>query len=383
MPHSSKTNWILIAAIFVAGLFAAAQFGKLTLTLAVIQNTYPDEKAWVPSLVSIVGIVGLIFGVVAGNLISRIGMSRIVLLALMVGGALSLIQSFLPPIWLFAFTRLIEGFSHLGLVIAAPTIIASVSTDADRPFAMGIWAAFFGASFAVTAFFLPTILDTGGLTLLFALHGVGMLAVAAVLWRMLPTDRPVVSLASGFMRSYRNLYSTPNLLLPGAGFVWYTATYIALLAVFPIALNLSATTIAMIPLVSIAGTIGAGVVAKSFAPHHVSIAGYIGSAVLMIAIWFGFDTATTLYALFFVMGAIPTGAFGSIAHFNSTTSERAGATGGVTHFGNIGTTFGTPLMVLAYQSAGLSGVTLMVLICCIGGVTSITLISKANSRRSP
>lgn len=376
MPEHQKTNWILIAAIFVAGLFAAAQFGKLTLSLQAMQAAYLHSPEWVPSLVSIVGIVGLIFGVVAGPFVARIGLSRIMLISLVIGAAVSLFQALMPPIWLFAISRVVEGFSHLGMVIAGPTLIAVAASDRDRPFAMGIWAAFFGASLAITAYLMPSVLSNGGLPLLFGLHGIGMLVVCGVLFGLLPKTPPESMDAPNFFRAYKRLYTAPNLLIPGAGFVWYTGIYIALIAVLPLALDLKASVIAVIPLISIAGTLGAGSVARYIAPHHLSNIGFVASAVLMIVIQLGFHDPLILYVLFFLMGAIPTGAFAAIAYFNDTTETRARATGGITHLGNVGTTLGTPIMVLAFQAAGLIGVTIMVLLCCLGGLASLAHLSR-------
>jgi MFS family permease len=376
---TSRTNWLLIAAIFVAGLFGAAQFGKLTLTLEVMQNAYPNARDWVPSLVSVVGVVGLFFGVVAGPVIARIGMARVLVISMMIGAGMSLIQATLPPMSIFALSRIVEGFSHLGLVITGPTIIAMVSTDRDRPLAMGIWAAFFGASLAITAFFLPKILNSGGLPLLFGLHGGGMIAITGCLMVMLPKTPRDIATPPSFFQAYRTLYTTSNLLLPGAGFVWYTGLYIALIAVLPLAIPLTPAQIAAIPLVSIAGTLGAGVIARIVAPHHLSTAGFVASTVLMFAIWAGFTQILVIYALFLLMGAIPTGAFAAISHFNKSTTTRAQATGGLTHFGNIGTTLGTPLMVLAFQFAGLTGITVMVLACCIGGIITIAALTRTNT----
>ena len=376
MRSAPRTNWILIAALFIAGLFMAAQFGKLTLTLELMQTTYPSASAWVPSLISIVGIVGLIFGVVAGPIIAGFGLRRAMLIGLLTGAAMSLIQAALPPISIFALTRIVEGFSHLSLVIAAPTLIAMAATEKDRPVAMGIWASFFGAGFALIAYLLPYILTTGGLPFLFALHGVGMITIAAVLWGLLPAVPPDPVEITGFFASYKTLYTTPNLALPGAGFVWYTALYIALIGVLPIALSLPTSVIAAIPLISIAGTLGAGVLAKFMPPQHVLSAGFVAAIALMSVIWSGLDGPVTLYLLFFFMGAIPTGAFASIAHFNQTTVTRAQATGGITHFGNVGTTLGTPIMVLAFQAGGMMGITLMVVLCSLGGLVSIALISQ-------
>jgi len=322
-PLPTRTNWFLIAAIFVAGLFAAAQFGKLTLTLEVMQDTYSDARDWVPTLISIVGVIGLVFGVVAGPVIARFGMSRIFVISLLVGAVMSGLQMFLPRIEVFALSRIIEGFSHLGMVIAGPTLIVAVATDRDRPVAMGLWASFFGASLAMTAFFLPAILSIGGLPLLFGLHAAGMLAIACLLVFILPKTPSERIATPGFVSAYRTLYASANLLLPGAGFVWYTGIYIALIAVLPLALPLSQASIATIPLVSIVGTIGAGVVAKYIAPHTLSIMGFMASAVLIIAIWLGLTSMLIIYALFLLMGAIPTGAFAAIAHFNHTTADRA------------------------------------------------------------
>jgi MFS family permease len=329
-------------------------------------------------LISIVGIIGLIFGVVAGPFIARTGMARILVLSLLVGAGMSGLQITLPRVEIFALSRIIEGFSHLGIVIAGPTLIATNSADKDRPLAMGVWASFFGASLAVTAFYLPSILNTGGLPMLFGLHAGGMLAIATVLMFLLPKIAPEPILTPRFITAYRTLYTSPNLLLPGAGFVWYTGIYIALIAVLPLALSLTPASLATIPLISIAGTLGAGVVAKRIPPDHLSIVGFIASAVLIIAIWLGFTALPVIYALFFLMGAIPTGAFAAIGHFNTTTTDRARATGGITHFGNIGTTLGTPIMVIAFQFAGMTGIMVMVVLCCLGGVVSLRVLSPRN-----
>lgn len=187
METSEKTNWVLIALLLVAGLFAAAQFGKLTLTLEQLQFLYPEGGYFVPVLVSIVGMVGIALGAVAGSVVAGLGLNRVVLAGLFAGGVISLAQTALPSLPVFALLRIAEGVSHLAIVVAVPTLMASLSTDADRPFVMGIWAAFFGIAMAILALLLPTVLAQGGLGLVFAGHGVGMILVGLVLWPLLPT----------------------------------------------------------------------------------------------------------------------------------------------------------------------------------------------------
>ncbi|MEP5762879.1 MAG: MFS transporter [Litoreibacter sp.] len=379
MSPQTHTNWILIFALFVTGLLGAAQFGKLTLTLEAMRETYAHRHSLIPTLISIAGIVGLIFGVVAGDYVVRFGTARVLIWAMLIGGAMSFIQAFLPVFLVFSITRVIEGFSHLVIVVACPTLIASASSDADRPFAMGIWASFFGFSFALLAIILPLLLSTGGLPLLFVGHGLGFLALAFVMKRLLP-DTPQVSQVSQALPSitnaYRDIYTNVRLLIPGASFIWYTALYIALIAVLPLALDLPAHVVSGLPLISIAGTVGAGYVAKFVPPARLVVAGFVATALLMGVVWGGDAPLFVLFVMFFVMGAIPAGSFASIPHFNDTLTDRARATGGVAHFGNIGTTLGMPIMVFLFDFFGITGVVMMSIICCVSGIMISVILGR-------
>ena len=73
-------------------------------------------------MVSVVGMVGL--------LVARIGARRAMLWALVsgalvLGPAVSLIQSLFPPYPLMMLTRVLEGVSHLAIVVVGPTAIAA------------------------------------------------------------------------------------------------------------------------------------------------------------------------------------------------------------------------------------------------------------------
>lgn len=368
MDSQTRTNWTLFSALFVIGLLAAAQFGKLSLTLEIMRETYPHAREFVPSLVSVVGVVGLVFGVVAGGYVVRLGTGRVLLGALIIGAAMSLVQSTLPGMAVFMASRIIEGFSHLAIVVACPTLIASISSDADRPFTMGIWAAFFGLSYALTALILPALLGAGGLGFVFSAHSIAFLVVGVITALLLPKI-PVSQLqVPSFAGAYRAIYTTPRLLIPGAGFVWYTALYIALIAVLPAALDLPIHVISGLPLISIFGTVSAGYIAKSIAPDRLVLIGFAITALLSVVIGVVGGNLLVLYALFLAMGIIPAGSFASLSHFNGTAIDRARATGGIAHFGNIGTTLGTPVMVLMFDATGMTGVVAMSLICCIGGI---------------
>ena len=68
---------VTVLAIWLAGLGSAAQFGKLSVAFDLMAARYPEQgAAGIGLIVSIVGIVGLIFGTTAGLLVARIGPRR-------------------------------------------------------------------------------------------------------------------------------------------------------------------------------------------------------------------------------------------------------------------------------------------------------------------
>ncbi|MEP3345921.1 MAG: MFS transporter [Litoreibacter sp.] len=367
----------MIFALLVAGLFAAAQFGKLTLTLPILRDTYPEGGAFVPVLISIVGMMGIVLGAVAGAVVAKIGVTRALSGALLMGGIISLLEAALPNIYIFSVLRALEGVSHLAIVVAAPTLMASISSDADRPVVMGIWAAFFGISVAITAMLLPWLLSLGGLSAVFIGHGSGMLVVAAILYVMLPKSDTTEPAPISYLAEHRAIYSTPRLLIPGAGFVWYTITYVALLAVLPVALDLSVWAITALPLVSIVGTLIAGFVGKRIAPDRLVGLGFIASIFMSGVIFLASPAIWPLYGLFFVMSFIPAASFAGISHFNDSTIGRARATGGIAQLGNVGTTLGTPVFVLTFDYFGLNGaLVIMVLFFGLGILLTTLLRAK-------
>ncbi|WP_394197947.1 MFS transporter [Litoreibacter albidus] len=373
----AKTNWPLVFALLVAGLFAAAQFGKLTLTLPVLRETYAEGGAFVPVLISIVGMVGILLGAVAGAVVTRIGVARSLTGALVAGGVLSLIEATLPNITVFAGLRALEGLSHLAIVVAAPTLMASISAEKDRPVVMGIWATFFGTSMAITALLLPSLIGIGGLPAVFVAHGVGMLIMAVLLYPLLPVHRIAQRVPVSYLAEHRILYSTPRLIIAGSGFVWYTIQYIALLAVLPIALNLPLWAITAIPLLSIVGTLWGGFLGKRIRPDQLVMIGFALTIAASGLVYVASPAIWPLMILFFVMAIIPAASFAAIPYFNAAPTDRARATGGIAQLGNVGTTLGTPIFVLIFDQAGLAGVCLIIgLFCGVGMICTTVLRSK-------
>ncbi|MEQ8367445.1 MAG: MFS transporter, partial [Roseicyclus sp.] len=142
------TDWRQVFLIFVIGLLAAGQFGKVSLNFDLLRETYARPDPELALIVSGVGVMGIVFGAVAGMGVARFGARRVLLWALGVAGALSLMQASLPSFWPLIGLRVIEGGAHLALVVASPVLVAGAAAPRDRPVAMALWASFFGVSFA-------------------------------------------------------------------------------------------------------------------------------------------------------------------------------------------------------------------------------------------
>ncbi|MEH6831683.1 MAG: MFS transporter, partial [Sulfitobacter sp.] len=174
-------SWPLMLALWGAGLGAAMQYAKFAVIYDMLGGIYPEAGAALGWLVSLIGIIGIFLGAVAAMIVSRIRFRRSLLAALWLGAVVSLGQALLPPLPVMLLLRLIEGVSHLALVVAAPTLIAQIATDQQRGLALTIWGTFFGVAFAVMAWFGRPFTEAAGVPALFLVHAAYMAAFALYL----------------------------------------------------------------------------------------------------------------------------------------------------------------------------------------------------------
>ncbi|WP_186826986.1 MFS transporter [Shimia ponticola] len=370
MKEADRTQWGLVAILFICGLFAALQFIKVSLVLDDLVAFYDRRIEVIAILVSLVSFVGILLGVVAGAVVARLGGRRVILGALGLGALLSLSEALLPPFWLLFVLRLLEGVSHLALVVAIPPIMAAIATPRDQPMVMSIWAMFFGVAFAVGSVVIPPIMTTGGLSLLFAMHGTGLAILATILWPLLPNRAPEPREIT-FVRAHVEIYSQPNIRAPGLIFVFYTVLFVAVVTFLPPALDCPALA-GILPLVSLLGNLTAGALGRRWTPDYVMVLGYLcligGTVGLAIGlIW-------PAYVLFIGMGLVPGACFAAIPRWNASDGDRALATGAIAQLGNVGTGLGTPIFAVAVSLGALNGLlTLLGAISIAGLLVVLTL----------
>ena len=383
---------VTVLAIWLAGLGSAAQFGKLSVAFDLMAARYPEQgAAGIGVIVSIVGIVGLIFGTTAGLLVARIGPRRAIVVALALGAAVSAVQVLPLPYAGLILTRVLEGVSHLAIVVVGPTMIAGIAPPRHQGLAMTLWSSFFGVTYALLAIIGPPLLAEGSITPLFLTHAAWMAALAVALRLLLPDDPPAPSLTmgSGLIAQHLAIYASPRIAAPALGFVFYTALYVALLTLLPPLLpeGQRALAAAGMPLFSIAVSLTLGVWGLRYltAVGMVQV-GYAAGVLATLMLWLGWGQGDfALVAAFLLagaMGIVQGASFASIPQLNPVAEDRARASGAVAQLGNVGTTTGTPVLALMVGAMGPSGLIAFCLPLCLAGIAVHLLQARRRARQA-
>ena len=351
---------------------------------------YPEAGAAIGWLVSLISVLGIALGLVTGVLAGRVGVRRLLLASLWLGALVSGAQALLSPFPVMLASRVVEGLSHLGIVVAAPTLIAAIAPAARRGLAMTLWGTFFGVAFALTAWLAPLAIEPHGPAGLFAAHGAFTAAVALALL-LLPRDAsappaasPVTPRAAGLdlatvWRRHVATYRSPAIAAPAAGWLFYTLTFVSLLAVLPglVPAEAREATATWMPLASIASSMTLGLVllrvvsAVGVVILGFALAGAIAPLMLVLPV-----SPTIAVALFAAFGLVQGASFAAVAELNAAEDARALANGAMAQTGNAGNTFGTPLVLALVAAGGLCAMVALVVACALAGIAVHVLLAR-------
>jgi predicted MFS family arabinose efflux permease len=362
----------LVLLLWCAGLGAAAQFGKVSILYDSLRASYGSSEVALGLVVSIVGMVGLIFGTTAGLLVARIGPRRAIVAALAAGAAMSALQAALPAYPLMLASRIVEGASHLAIVVVGPTMIAALAPEPQRPLAMTLWSSFFGVTYTLLALIGPHVSTAG----VFLGHAGYMAGLAAVLALTLPPDPRGQALPLGnLLGQHAAIYASPRLAAPAMGFCCYTFLYVAVLTLLPPETPAShrALIAAGMPLVSIAVslTLGVWLLGRMRAVRLVQL-GYAVAVPGFVLLWLSWGQGAGMVAGGFLLsaalGIVQGASFAAIPELNRAPEDRARAAGAVAQLGNLGTTTGTPVLAALLAHAGPGALALAAVALCALGI---------------
>ena len=359
--------------LWAAGLGAAAQFAKFAVPFAGLQSQYPDAGASLGFMVSLISFLGIVLGLVAGRLVAGFGFRRVLLTALIAGAAISAVQSLFLTLPVMLGLRLIEGLSHLAIVVAAPTLIAEVASDKWRATAMTLWSTFFGVAFALLAWFGLPFVEQHGLEPLLLGHAAYMLIAAVVLWWALPPRGTVhahsapVPMVALHLAAYRDRHVTT----PALGWISYTLTFAAILTVLPsqIPVESRALVSTLMPLAGLVTAMSLGALLLRFVPAvRVVLWGFILGLAIALALVAMPGSTVLVVALFAAMGLVQGASFAAVPQLNHAIDTRALANGAMAQCGNLGNTLGPPLLLAILPFAGTRGLFVFASLCYVAGI---------------
>lgn len=380
-----RSPLFLVLALWAAGLGAAAQFAKIVVVFPELQAYYGETGAASGYLVSFISVMGMVLGLIAGVIAIQIGVRRLLLGGLVSGALISAWQATLPGFeWMLA-SRLLEGLSHLAIVVSAPTLIAQLTSQRYQGMALTLWGSYFGVAFAAIALAAPAILGSFGLPGLPAIHAIYMAVFAAVLALRLPAENhrnaPPWPTSGDIIRRHVSVYSSPFIAAPALGWVFYTLTFVAMLAVLPSMLDASsrAFVTATMPLASIVSSMTIGnLLLKYTSAVTVIITGF-AIAILLVVVFLLTGPGTWIFiALFASLGLVQGASFAAVPQLNVSLQDRALANGGIAQTGNIGNALGTPALLAVASTGAASGLPVL-LIACYGAAIAVHL-AMARSR---
>ena len=365
---------LLVLLLWTAGLAAAGQFAKFAAILPELALAYPQAGATLGWLVSLISLVGIALGLFAGVTANRLGPRRLLLASLALGAVISCVQALLPPLPLMLVLRVAEGLSHLGIVVAAPTLIAAISCADRRGLAMTLWGTFFGVAFALVALAAPALVGPHGPAGLLLAHALFTAAVAVALFR-LPRDIAVPDASpltpAQIARRHAQTYASPAIAAPALGWLFYTVTFVSFLAVLPNlapqgARGLVAT---WAPLASIASSMTLGLyLLRRTSAVSVVLAGFALATVAALSMLAAPGHPALAVALFAALGLVQGASFAAVPELNPSAEAQSLANGAMAQTGNTGNTLGTPLVLALLAAGGVPAMVALAVACFAAGI---------------
>jgi predicted MFS family arabinose efflux permease len=387
-----KTNWFIVIILWLAGIAAAMQFAKFSFAFDFLKSQYNVSPFWIGLSLSIVGLIGLIFGITVSIYSSKIAQNKILLFSLLLGVLISFIQALNPSFPIVFISRILEGVSHLGIVVSAPIIMILLSSEKHHSIVMGLWSSFFGIAFSVTAWAGKPIMKLYSVSGLFFVHAILLFVIFLILFftiRKIDIPHNENSKIS-FLTAHIKVYSNWRALSPGVLFFFHTFMYIALFTFLPRLSeneNTQNLLLVVLPLISIIGTMIAGITSQYFvSPAKLSILAYVSLLVLIFVIKLSFDNNTLFVVVSMVLilfsGIIQGSVFSLIPCISLTTEDQTNANGAVAQLGNLGSTLGSPIFSYFLTFAMDSIVIIVMLFSLLGAISGIFITRKMKIQSS-
>lgn len=185
-PPRDLHAWLVV----LGGVAAAMHVGKLPPALPVLRDALGISLVQAGFLLSMVQIGGMTLGLVAGLAADAAGPKRTMMTGLVLAGMASVLGGFAVSPSVLLVLRAVEGLGFLLGFMPAPALMRRLVDPSRISAILGLWGAAMGFATAVALLLGPAFIAAFGWPGWWWLLGAFSLAMAAVLWRMVPPDPP-------------------------------------------------------------------------------------------------------------------------------------------------------------------------------------------------
>jgi MFS family permease len=379
------TTWTRIFLLYGIGVLAAGQLGVVPPLVPALKGDLGMSLAVAGMSVSIVALIGAVFGLLAGGWCEKIGHVRALGLgmAIMAGAAALCAVSRGPDTLLAA--RGLAGAGYLLVVVAGPSLMATTSEPRHHPITLSLWSTFVPVGIAAAGIATASFVEGTSWRRIFAvdaaLLAAALVAVAIVLPRTRATGLPPLRMSPESLRASLPLAVT---------FFCFALLFLALAGILPAYLverrGLGASTagraVAIATAFGIAGSLAAGwMMRRGLAPGRLAALG-LGASTVAAALAFSIavEPALTIagFAASFALGGlVAAAAFASVPLVAPDARAIGPINGLLAQAGSLGSLAGPPMLALWVEWAGWSTAPLPLLAVAALGAAAALAVPRA------
>jgi cyanate permease len=355
------TSWGAVLALMAAGVVGAAQIGKGSAALPVLQDEFGLSSAGAAWFLSIVSVIGAVAGALLGWLGQALGFRRQVLLGLLAMVATNLLGAAADSAgWLLA-ARAGEGLGFVLVVLAAPALLTEVTAVAHRRLVVGAWGVYMPLGAGLATLLVPvaiTLVGWRGAWLIDA--GVTACVLVAVARWVPPSPARRPPGFGGLSRAARS----PGVMCLAVAFGFYAGAYLAVVGLLPtmlvdggLSLAAAGLVTSVVSLANVPANLLGAFLQHRGVPRWVLIAA--GGAWIAVTVWGVLDpelplTVRIASALAFtlVVGVVPSAAFSGVVAMSAGTASAGAAVGLLVQGSSVGQLLGPPLVVGVGSAVG-------------------------------
>jgi MFS transporter, CP family, cyanate transporter len=167
---------VRITLYYLCGVLAAAQIGKLATLAPPVQRELGIGLTAMALLIGLIEAGGALLGARAGRIAQRCGLARALTAAMLLLAAAGAAEALAPGMAVLTLARAVEAAGYLGVIVAAPVLVADAAGPRRAPLLLTVWSTFVPVGLAVGAWAHGALADTFGWR-----SAVGASALAALL----------------------------------------------------------------------------------------------------------------------------------------------------------------------------------------------------------